>query len=195
MPVGLHRVGIGQGDRDLRIGESHSPKSAWGSKMDLRKEMRLNKRVLGEVIFISVTGIITMVEGFKLIFIKDPAAIYDRIGPGPYLLVVSMMFVGGGVVHLVMNWRKSVGDQKVIVDKELRRKLISTIVNCAIYLLLISMVGYMVATPIFFFLQFRIEGIKSWFRNLTLTVAISATYYLVFVRYCSLIFPRGLLFE
>jgi hypothetical protein len=166
-----------------------------GSKMDLRKEMRLNKKVLGEVIFISVMGIITMVEAVKLIFIKDPAAIYDRIGPGPYLLVVSMMFIGGGIAHFVANWRKSVGDQKVIADKELRRKLISTIVNCAIYLLLISMVGYLVSTPIFFFLQFRIEGIKSWFRNLTLTVAISATYYLVFVRYCSLIFPRGLLFE
>jgi len=140
-------------------------------------------------------GIITMVEGLKLIFIKDPAAIYDRIGPGPYLLVVSMMFTGGGIVHLITNWRRSVDDQKVIVDKDLRRKLISTIVNCAIYLLLISMVGYLISTPIFFFLQFRIEGIKSWLRNLSLTFAISATYYLVFVRYCSLIFPRGVLFE
>lgn len=157
--------------------------------------MRLNKKVLGEGIFISVMGIITMIEGLKLIFIKDPAAIYDPIGPGPYLLVVSMMFTGGGIVHLVSNWRRSVGDQKVIVDKELRRKLISTIVNCAIYLLLISMVGYLVSTPIFFFLQFRIEGIKSWLRNLTLTFAISATYYCVFVKYCSLIFPRGIFFE
>ena len=163
--------------------------------MDLRKEMVLNKKVLGEVLFISVMGIITVVEAFRLIFIKDPAAIYDRIGPGPYLLVVSMMFIGGGIVHLVTNWRKSLGDQKAVVDRALRRKLISTIVNCAIYLLLISMVGYLISTLIFFFLQFRIEGIKSWLRNLSLTFAISATYYLVFVRYCSLIFPRGVLFE
>jgi hypothetical protein len=163
--------------------------------MDLRKEIRLNKKVLGEVLFILVMGIITMAEGLKLISIKDPAAIYDPIGPGLYLLVVSMMFIGGGIVHLVTNWRKSIGDQRVVVDKELRRKLISTIVNCAIYLLLISTVGYLVSTPIFFFLQFRIEGIRSWLRNLTLTFAISATYYLVFVKYCSLIFPRGLLFE
>ena len=163
--------------------------------MDLRKEMLWNKRVLGEVLFISVIGIITMVEALKLIFIKDPAAIYDPVGPGPYLLVVSMMFVGGGVVHLVTHCRKSVGDQKGIVDKKLRRKLMSTIVNCAIYFMLISNVGYMVATPIFLFLQFRIEGIRSWLHNLALTFAISATYYFVFVQYCSLIFPRGLLFE
>jgi hypothetical protein len=163
--------------------------------MDLRKEMVLNKKVLGEVLFISVMGIVTVVEAFRLIFIKDPGAIYDRIGPGPYLLVVSMMFIGGGIVHLVTNWRKSLGDQKVVVDRALRRKLMSTIVNCAIYLVLISMVGYLVATPIFFFLQFRIEGTRSWLHNLALTFAISATYYLVFVKYCSLVFPRGLLFE
>jgi hypothetical protein len=166
-----------------------------GSKMDLRKEIGVNKKVLGEFLFISVVGIITMVEALKLIFIKDPAAIYDRIGPGPYLLVVSMMFIGGGIVHLITNWRKSVGDQKVIVDKGLRIKLTSTIVNCAIYLLLISVVGYLISTPIFFLLQFRIEGIRSWLRNLTITFVISATYYFVFVRYCSLIFPRGFLFE
>jgi hypothetical protein len=163
--------------------------------MDLRKEVRLNTKVLGEVIFILVMGIITMVEGLRLIFIKDPAAIYDLIGPGPYLLVVSMMFMGGGIVHLVTNWRKSVAAQGVVIDKKLRRKLISTVVNCAIYLLLISTVGYLIATPIFFLLQFRIEGIRSWLRNLALTFVISATYYLVFVKYCSLIFPRGIFFE
>jgi hypothetical protein len=184
-----------QGDGGLIFRADHNLKAARVQKMDLRKEMFWNKRVLGEMLFISVMGIITMVEAFKLIFIKDPAAIYDPIGPGPYLLVVSMMFIGGGVVHLVTHWRKSVGDQKAVVDKKLRRKLISTVVNCAIYLLLISAVGYLISTPIFFLLQFRIEGVRSWLRNLTLTLVISATYYFVFVKYCSLIFPRGILFE
>jgi hypothetical protein len=63
------------------------------------------------------------------------------------------------------------------------------------YALLIDVAGYLVASILFFFLAFRIVGVKSWAVNIILALMITAAYYAVFVEYCSMIFPRGLLFK
>jgi hypothetical protein len=141
----------------------------------------------------SVIGMISMYEGFNLILHGDPS--FYGIGPGLYLLIISIILMGGTIVYLVVNWRKFHSEEKVVTSREMRLRLMSTIGNCAMYIMFISILGYFVSTLIFFFLQFRIQGIKSWFSTFMLTFIISITYYLVFVRYCSLIFPRGILFK
>ena len=64
----------------------------------------------------------------------------------------------------------------------------------ALYAVMIQFLGYLVATPIFFLLMFRVVGIGSWRKNMMLTVILSTAYYLVFVHYCSVIFPRGIFY-
>ncbi len=153
----------------------------------------LNRKVFFEVMLCLLLSMISIYEGLNLVVHRDVAATYYGIGPGFYLLIVSLILMGGSVVYFFINRKKSQGEEKTVISREMRMKLITTIANCAIYVLLINILGYLVSTLLFFFLQFRIEGIKSWLRNLVLTFIISLTYYLVFVKYCSLIFPRGIL--
>jgi hypothetical protein len=135
-----------------------------------------------------------MVEGVKLVFYKDPSIFYDPVGPGLYILLLAIFLLGASAAHFIISYKKASDTKKdVVVNKEMRIRMISTVINCAIYIFLISKFGYLVASLIFFLFQFRIQGIKSWFFNLILTFVITITYYFVFVKYCSLIFPRGLL--
>jgi len=70
----------------------------------------------------------------------------------------------------------------------------STIAACALYIFLIRIIGYLLATIIFFFLEFRIEGNKSWPLVIVLSLVLSVLYYFIFVQWCSLVFPRGIFF-
>jgi len=152
----------------------------------------LNKKLLFEVAFCLVISLISLYEGINLTFRGDLSAVHYGTGPGLYLLIVSIILMGGAITYLAINLRKPHGEEKVVIPREMRMKLLSTIVNCAMYILLINLLGYLVSTLVFFFLQFRIQGIKPW-HSLILTFIISITFYFVFVRYCSLIFPRGIL--
>ena len=157
--------------------------------------MKLKRTVIIEATFFFLLSIITVLEALRLTFIKDPAAIYDPIGPGPYLLVLGTIMIIGSIFYFVSNCKRTNSVERKGINKRLIKKLISTILNCALYLFLISLVGYLISTLVFFFLQFRIEGITSWVRSVMLTLVVSITYYLIFAKYCSLIFPRGILFK
>lgn len=145
-----------------------------------------------EILILWAIGIVSMYEGLRLIIYKDPYVLYDALGPGSFILVVSIAFIIAGAVHLVVNYNKSetVRIAKV-ADRKMRIQAISTMVNCGMYAFLVGRVGYLTATFVFFFVQFRVVGIKSWVRNIRLTLALTAVYYVLFVKLCGLIFPRG----
>ena len=142
--------------------------------------------------FCLVISLISLYEGINLTFRGDLSAAHYGTGPGLYLLIVSMILMGAAITYLVINWKKPQGEEKAVIPREMRIKLLSTIGNCTMYILLINLLGYLVSTLLFFLLQFRIQGIRLWL-SLLLTFIISTTFYFVFVRYCSLIFPRGIL--
>jgi len=142
--------------------------------------------------FCLVISLISIYEGFNLSFHGEITAVHYGTGPGLYLLIVSMILAVAAIAHLMINWKKPHDAERVAIPREMRIKLLSTIGNCTLYILLINLVGYLLSTLVFFLLQFRIQGIKLWL-SLLLTFIISTTFYLVFVKYCSLIFPRGIL--
>lgn len=153
-----------------------------------------SKQLLIEGILILFISLISILEGIRLVFYKDPNIFYDPVGPGLYILLLAIFLVVASAAQFIISYNKAPDIRKdVVVNKEMRIRLIGTVVNCAIYIFLISKFGYLVASLIFFLLQFRIQGMKSWLFNLVLTFVITVTYYFVFVKYCSLIFPRGLL--
>jgi len=57
------------------------------------------------------------------------------------------------------------------------------------YILAIDIVGYLAASFLFFLLELRIVGIKSWAKSIVSSIAFAVIYYLVFVRFCNMIFP------
>ena len=79
-------------------------------------------------------------------------------------------------------------------EKKVNLTVLLMVAIIALYIALVQIIGYPISTPIFFLLIFRAVGVTSWVRNVALTVILSGAYYLLFVHYCGVIFPRGLLF-
>jgi putative tricarboxylic transport membrane protein len=147
-----------------------------------------------EGILMGMIGIAALIEGLRLIFHKDPMVVYDILGPGFYILIISIALIITALLHVILNQKKIPSLEKVTGSKPLGRKVISTVAVCAIYIYLIDVVGYVVATVIFFLLEFKITGVKSWWVNFLLTVVLTGANYLVFVKFCDVVFPRGIFF-
>jgi hypothetical protein len=151
----------------------------------------MKKAVLIEGAILIALSLWAMTEGFRLVVDKDPNALYDVLGPGYYIFVLSVVLLTTGIAHLVVA-REKVAAPPAPVTREMRVRLFGAIGAIVVYLLLISIIGYPLATVVFFLIQFRIVGITSWKLNLALTLAISTCYYFVFQEYCGMVFPRGI---
>jgi hypothetical protein len=154
----------------------------------------MRRTVIIEGIVIIVLGLIGVVEAVRLIIYKASQTVQDILGAGPYVLVVSIPLFVIGIFH-VFSYKQIPRVEKVTVNKEMRMRIILMIGACAIYIFLINIVGYLLATLFFFLLEFKAVGIKSWRTNIILTVSISAAYYIVFIIFCDMIFPRGIIFQ
>ena len=156
--------------------------------------MTLKRTILIEGIFLLVISFVGVGEAIRLISDIDPHTVYDALGPGYYILFLSLALTATGAAHLIVHYGKGVAVEKVVVDKAMRMKMIYMVLAMALYILLIDIVGYLISTPLFFLMEFRLVGITSWRRNIILTVSVSAVYYFVFVEYCAMVFPRGLFY-
>ena len=154
----------------------------------------MNKVALVEgaiIIFLSIVG---LKESVTLISEKDPSTVYDVVGPGYYILALSILLLASGVAHLVVHVRKSILAEKVVTDKELRIKMFGMLGMLGLYLVMISVFGYLISTIVFFIAEFRLAGVKSWRTNILMTICVTAGYYFVFIEYCSMVFPRGIFY-
>jgi hypothetical protein len=143
------------------------------------------------------TGIISLAEGLRLTQKIDPDAIADVLGPGYYIFSLGLLLMITGITYLLINYRKFLNMKKEASGGEtekqrMNRVVIYMVAVFIIYLTLINMAGYLVPTLIFFFLEFRLAGVKSWKRNLILTSVVAGIFYVVFIQYCRLIFPHGI---
>jgi hypothetical protein len=151
----------------------------------------MNKKVLIEVLSIVVLSLLTMAEGFRLIIFKDPYILYDPLGPGSYILVLSFGLLAVGIVYFITNYRKPPSAGRLAESEKVKIQLFSSIGVLALYILLLHFVGYLLSTPIFFFLQLRISGVKSYIKTIVLSLVLSCAYYAVFVKLCGVAFPKG----
>jgi hypothetical protein len=151
----------------------------------------VNRKTVIEAMIVIAFGFAAMVEGLRLVIYKDPYVFYDPVGPGFYVLALSVGLLIVGAVHLVVNYRK-LGVLTHTAGSRGMRQLFSSIIVLVLYLLLISLAGYLVATLLFFLLQFRVTGVTSWRTNVILTLFFTALYYVIFVRLCEMVFPGGI---
>jgi hypothetical protein len=155
------------------------------------EETAMKKSVLMEGIFLLVISFFGLAESIHLVYDIDPNAIYDTLGPGYYILFLSIALMVTGVLHIVINYRKGVATPKVEVNKELRKRMIGILLVLGLYAVAIEFIGYLISTVSFFILEFRMVGIKSWQTNIILSVILAAGYYVIFIKYCDMVFPKG----
>lgn len=154
----------------------------------------MHRRGLVEGGVFLVAGLIGMTDAVRLIVYRNPRSIEDITGPGRYLFVISCLITVVAVLYLISQYRER-PPVAVTTNKESRSKVISTVFVLALYIALISIVGYVWSTPIFFFLILRVFGFKSWASTAVLTLTMSIAFYVIFVRLFAMPFPRGLVFS
>ncbi len=152
-------------------------------------------RFLIQGMLLLAIGLVSVIEGLRLILYKDPVILYDVLGPGDYILVLGLALITTAFIHIIVNYIKPIKEKVEIVSKKMRLRMISIVVTIIIYTFLIYMTGYLLATFFFLITEFRIIGIRSWRLNLLLTITLTAAFYIIFLQYCGLVFPRGLLFR
>lgn len=152
------------------------------------------RRVLIEGMLFLGIGAVGLFEGCRLTLEKESHLTYDVLGPGGFVFIISLLIMITGVVHLMSQRRESRSVEKATEDKEMRIRVLSMIGVFAIYNVLTQYVGYFVGSIVFFLLEFRIVGIKSWSSNAILTLALTAAYYVIFVYFAGIPLPRTILF-
>jgi putative tricarboxylic transport membrane protein len=150
--------------------------------------------VLVESMSLIAISLVGMTEGLRLVMYKEPNTLYDPLGPGYYALAVSTCLLAVGVAYLVSRLRNPVQTEVVPVDRRMKVRLACTVGACVIYVVLINLVGYLLASIIFFVIEFKIEGPKSWLSVVVLSLVVSGLYYIVFVKLCRMVFPAGVIF-
>lgn len=160
----------------------------------------MNMTVWIEGMVLLGTGIISLAEGLRLTRKIDPDAISDVLGPGYYIFFLGLILMITGITYLFINYRKFLNMKKGALGRETGKKRVNMIVFymvvvLIIYLTFINIAGYLVPTLIFFFLEFRLAGVKSWKGNLILTSFVTAVFYIIFIQYCRLVFPHGIVFR
>jgi len=153
-----------------------------------------------EGITLIAAGIIAVAEGLRLTQKIDPDAVTDILGPGYYIFFLGVILAIIGVTYLTVNYKEAFYKREGSLSRRIKgKKGISTVFYMTLvfvfYLISIHIAGYLVPTLIFFFLEFRLAGVKSWKRNIILTLAVTAVFYLIFIRYCRIVFPQGVFFK
>lgn len=154
------------------------------------KDMTVRTRVMTEGLLLFLIGVGGIAEGYRLVVFKDPQTLYDVLGPGYYIVVVSLAMVATAIAHLAIHL-KDPETTAGKVDKKERMRLFYMIGSLVLYLILLNFLGYFLSTFIFFLLEFWLLGFK-WKTNIILTFVVTIIYYLVFIEYCSMVFPRGI---
>ncbi len=131
-------------------------------------------------------------EGVKLIATREAQAVFDVLGPGGYLAVVGCALIITGILRITHGSGNGGKLDMEAFSKSMKTAMGGMIVVLALYILLIEIVGYLIASPIFFLLLFRILGITSWLRNLGLSIVCSILLYIIFVHWLAMVFPRGI---
>jgi hypothetical protein len=152
----------------------------------------INRKALIEAISVLSVGVVSTAEALRLIIYKDPYKLYDPIGPGVYLLALSVGLLIVGVCHLASNCRRPRMVEREAETSGEMRQLLGAIAVLLLYIVLINITGYLVATGVFFLLDMRVSGVKSWRTDVIVTLFLTAIFYSLFVKVCELPFPRGI---
>jgi putative tricarboxylic transport membrane protein len=141
-----------------------------------------------------IIGLTALRESILLILNKDPKKLYDPMGPGLYVLLLSIAILITSIISLFVKRKKAVIMEKAKLKKRMLKRVISMIVVLILYIYLINIVGYIAATMLFLVLEFSIVNVKFWPNSIILSLIITSGYYYIFVHYCEIVFPKGLLF-
>jgi putative tricarboxylic transport membrane protein len=113
-----------------------------------------------------------------------------QYGEGWFPFLASIIIIGCGIFNLLKS-RKIEKHVPLNIDYWF---LGVVIIGAIIYCLLILLIGFTLATFVYLIAMFKSLG-KTWKYSLVLSFSFSVGVYIIFVRFLTIYFPSGYLFE
>ena len=151
--------------------------------------------IIDSIAFIG-TGILCLIEGYRLHVTADPRMLSQELQPGFYVLLLGGILLVTGLVYLVRHLRAPPHDDAVSTpeQKAARAFVVGSIFAAlAGYAILIATIGYFIGSVIFFIAILAIFKVKL-VPAVAISLVLAGVYYAVFVLYLDIIFPHALLF-
>jgi putative tricarboxylic transport membrane protein len=149
--------------------------------------------VVVEGILILSMGIYCVVEGFNL-FTLGTIKHFDVFGPGRYTILLGVILITLCAIYVLRNFpRRSIQSKKS--DWEMTGKVAIIVGDMALYIYLIPLLGFLLASLVFLIIINRVVGFKPWLLNISISIGMSIAYHVLFVTILGVPFPRGMLFQ
>jgi hypothetical protein len=159
----------------------------------------MKRTILIEGLTLFVISIFGLLGGFALYINRDARTQSSLMAPGMFILALSCALILTALVYVYLSLRKASRTATVDIPKTQEpwagTIVVKMVIVFAAYAYLIQLIGYTVPTILFLLAEFRLLGVKSWKTNIVLTAVVTAMFYIVFITYCEMIFPRGTLFD
>ncbi len=158
----------------------------------------MTRTPLTEAIPLFLIGAAGMVGGLSQYLNRDPRTQSSVMAPGIYILVLSTLLLLTALIYTYLRCQRFRREARDVPQRQTAwaSPLVMKIIGAfAVYAFLIDKIGYAVPTLLFLLTEFRLLGVRSWKTNVTLTALVTAVFYVVFIRYCEMVFPRGTLLE
>lgn len=157
----------------------------------MKKRIFDNKAVLIEGTVFVIIGLVCVTEAIRMA-LRGSTHLKTPFGPDQYIAVVGFILIILGLAYLLSHSKRSLGEEKI--KPKMLIKTGSTVLIMAAYIVLIPVLGYILATAVFFLLMNRTVGVKSWVANIITTILCAISLYAIFVFWLGMVFPRGSLF-
>lgn len=154
------------------------------------------KKAIIEATILVGLGLISIIEGLRLGSRLRQPGFYDVVGPDRYAIGIGALLVISGIIYFLSQLRRRTVTNEPIAErgneeKGMLFKVIGIVGILVLYAVLMPIVGYLLASIIFFLLVFKIFGVRSWRSNIIYSVVITAIYQVVFGNFLGVILPQG----
>lgn len=156
----------------------------------------MTKKTLIEGIILVGLGLMSIVEGIRLATRLRQPGFYDVVGPDRYAIGIGFLLVVTGAIYVFSQVKEKPAIKEPTVDKEGEDKetlvkVVGTVGVLALYAFLMPIIGYFLASTVFFVLVSKILGAKSWLFNIIYSVAVTGICQLIFGNCLGVILPQG----
>ena len=159
----------------------------------------MKRTIIIEGLTLFLISIFGLFGGFTLYINRDARTQSSVMAPGIYILVLSFALILTALVYVYLNLRKASRAATLDLHRTQPPWVSTTVVIMvsvfALYAYLIQLIGYVAPTILFLLVEFRLLGVRSWKVNILLTAITVTLFYIVFIRYCEMIFPHGTLLQ
>jgi hypothetical protein len=120
---------------------------------------------------------------------------HSAMGPDTYLATVSATLLLCGVWNLVGTRRdkETPGAHGAEDSGGLAGQVLRVVVLLIAYVAAFPILGYLLATLIFFPVAFFIFGVRPWTKSLVIGVVVTAVFFILFAYFAELPLPKGVL--